>query len=147
MFIGACAGSTGGGIKVSRLIIAVKGTWAEIRRMIRPREIKKVFFEKKAVEGDTVKGTFAYIVAYCFIFFASFLFISLIDGQNIETSFSSVAACINNIGPGLGEVGPASNYAFYSPISKIVLSLDMLLGRLEIFPLIFLFSPSVWREK
>ena len=147
MFIGACAGSTGGGIKVSRLIIAVKGTWAEIRRMVRPREIKKVFFEKKAVEGDTVKGTFAYIVAYCFIFFASFLFISLIDGQNIETSFSSVAACINNIGPGLGEVGPASNYAFYSPISKIVLSLDMLLGRLEIFPLIFLFSPSVWREK
>ena len=147
MFVGACAGSTGGGIKVSRLIIAVKGTWAEIRRMIRPREVKKVFFEKKAVDGDTVKGTFAYIVAYCFIFFASFLIITLLDGHNVETSFSSVAACLNNIGPGLGDVGPASNFAFLSPLSKIVLSLDMLLGRLEIFPLIFLFSPSVWLEK
>ena len=147
MFVGACAGSTGGGIKVSRLIIAVKGTWAEIRRMIHPREIKKVFFEKKAVDNDTVKGTFAYIVAYCFIFFASFLFIALMDGFDVETSFSAVAACLNNIGPGLGAVGPASNFAFFSPLSKIVLSLDMLLGRLEIFPLIFLFSPSVWLEK
>ena len=147
MFIGACAGSTGGGIKVSRLVIAIKGTWAEIRRMIRPREIKKVFFEKKAVDSDTVKGVSAYMVAYCFIFFASFLLITLLDGQNIETSFSAVAACLNNIGPGLGEVGPASNFAFFSSASKIVLSLDMLLGRLEIFPLIFLFSPSVWLEK
>lgn len=147
MFVGACAGSTGGGIKVSRLIITVKGTWAEIRRMIRPREVKKVLFEKKAVENDTVKGTFAFIVAYCFIFFASFLLITLLDGHDVETSFSSIAACLNNIGPGLGDVGPASNFAFFSPISKIVLSLDMLLGRLEIFPLIFLFSPSVWLEK
>ena len=147
MFIGACAGSTGGGIKVSRLIIAVKGSWAEIRRMVRPREIKKVFFEKKAVDGDTVKGTFAYIVAYCFIFFASFFLIALLDGCDVESSFSAVAACLNNIGPGLGKVGPSSNFAFFSPISKIVLSLDMLLGRLEIFPLIFLFSPSVWLEK
>ena len=147
MFVGACAGSTGGGIKISRLIITVKGSWAEIRRMIRPREVKKVFFEKKAVDGDTVKGTFAYIVAYCFIFFASFIFITLLDGRDIETSFSAVAACLNNIGPGLGDVGPASNFAFFTPISKIVLSLDMLLGRLEIFPMIFLFSPSVWLEK
>ena len=115
--------------------------------MVRPREIKKVFFEKKAVDSDTVKGTFAYIVAYCFIFFASFLFVALMDGHDVETSFSAVAACFNNIGPGLGDVGPSSNYAFLSPLSKIVLSLDMLLGRLEIFPLIFLFSPSVWREK
>ena len=147
MFVGACAGSTGGGIKISRLMIAVKGTWAEIRRMIRPREVKKVFFEKKAVESDTVKGTFAYIVAYCFIFFASFIVIVLLDGCDVETSFSAITACLNNIGPGLGDVGPMSNFAFFSPISKIVLSLDMLLGRLEIFPLIFLFSPSVWLEK
>lgn len=147
MFVGACAGSTGGGIKVSRLIITVKGTWAEIRRMVRPREVKKVFFEKKAVESDTVMGAFAYLVAYCFIFFASFIIIALLDGYDIETSFSAIAACLNNIGPGLSEVGPASNFAFFSPISKIVLSLNMLLGRLEIFPLIFLFSPSVWREK
>ena len=147
MFIGACAGSTGGGIKVSRLIIAIKGTWAEIRRMVRPREIKKVFFEKKAVDVDTVQGTFAYMVAYCFIFFASFLLITIFDGQDIETSFSSVATCINNIGPGLGEAGPMSNFAFYSPWSTIVLTLDMLLGRLEIFPMLLLFSPSSWLEK
>ena len=147
MFVGACAGSTGGGIKVSRLIITVKGTWAEIRRMVRPREVKKVFFEKKAVESDTVRGAFAFLVAYCFIFFASFILIVLLDGHDIETSFSAIAACLNNIGPGLSKVGPMSNFAFFSPISKIVLSLDMLLGRLEIFPLIFLFSPSVWLEK
>jgi trk system potassium uptake protein TrkH len=147
MFIGACAGSTGGGIKVSRLVIAVKSTWAEIRHMTHPRQIKKIIFEKKAVDSDTVKGTFAYIVAYLLIFFVSFILVAVFDGQNVETSFSSVAACINNIGPGLDKVGPASNFAFYSPFSKIVLLLDMLIGRLEIFPMILLFSPSVWREK
>ncbi len=147
MFIGACAGSTGGGIKVSRIVIAVKSTWAEIRHMTHPRQIKKIIFEKKAVDSDTIKGTFAYMVAYILIFFVSFLLVALFDGQSVETSFSSVAACINNIGPGLDGVGPASNFAFYSPLSKIVLLLNMLIGRLEIFPIILLFSPSVWREK
>lgn len=147
MFIGACAGSTGGGVKVSRMIIALKSTWAEIRYMSRPRQIRKVFFEKKAVDNDTIKSTFAYMVAYCFIFFASFILIVVFDGQDLETSFSSVAACINNIGPGLGKVGPVENFAFYSWGSKIVLTLDMLIGRLEIFPMLMLLSPSVWREK
>lgn len=147
MFIGACAGSTGGGIKISRIVIAAKSAWAEIRHMVRPRQVQKIRFEKKAVDGDTIKGIFAYVVVYAFIFFGSFLIISICDGQTIETTFSSVAACLNNIGPGLGEAGPMSNYAFYSPISKIVLALDMLLGRLEIFPIIMLFSPSVWRER
>ena len=147
MFIGACAGSTGGGIKVSRLVIAAKSAWAEVSRMVRPRQIKKTRFEKRAVDGDTVRSVFAYIVAYCFIFFGSFLIIALLDGQTIETTFSSVSACLNNIGPGFDAAGPMSNYAFYSPISKIVLSFDMLLGRLEIFPILMLFSPSVWLEK
>jgi trk system potassium uptake protein TrkH len=147
MFIGACAGSTGGGIKVSRLVISVKSTWAEIKHMINPRQVKKVMFEKKSVDSDTIRGAFAYMVAYVLIFFASFLIVAIADGQSIETSFSSVAACFNNIGPGLGEAGPMSNFAFYSPVSKIILSLDMLLGRLEIIPVVLLFYPSVWREK
>lgn len=147
MFVGACAGSTGGGIKVSRIVISVKSTWAEIRHMTNPRQVKKVFFEKKSVDQDTVRGTFAYMVAYMLIFFVSFLLVAMFDGQSIETSFSSVAACINNIGPGLDAVGPMCNFAFYSPMSKIVLILDMLLGRLEIFPILLIFAPSVWREK
>ena len=147
MFIGACAGSTGGGIKVSRIVISVKSTWAEIGHMTNPRQIKKVFFEKKSVDQDTIRSTFAYMVAYMLIFFLSFLALAVMDNVDIETSFSSVAACINNIGPGLGEAGPMSNYALYSYGSKIVLVLDMLLGRLEIFPLLLLFSPSTWREK
>lgn len=147
MFIGACAGSTGGGIKVSRIIIAAKSAMAEIKHMIHPRQVKKITFEGKPVENDTVKGIFAYIVAYAFIFFASFLIIAVCDGQSIETTFSSVVSCINNIGPGLDKAGPMANFAFYSPVSKIVLSLDMLLGRLEIFPILMLFAPSVWSEK
>ena len=147
MFIGACAGSTGGGIKISRIVISVKSTWAEIQHMTSPRQVKKVFFEKKSVDQDTIRGTFAYMVAYILIFFLSFLALALLDGADIETSFSSVAACINNIGPALGDAGPTGNYAFYSYGSKIVLILDMLLGRLEIFPILLLFSPSTWREK
>lgn len=147
MLVGACAGSTGGGIKVSRLVISVKSTWAEIRHMTNPRQIKKVMFEKKSVDRDTVRGVFAYMVAYILIFFISFLAIAIADGQSIETSFSSVAACLNNIGPGLDAAGPMSNFAFYSPVSKIVLTLDMLLGRLELFPILLLFSPSTWKEK
>ena len=147
MFIGACAGSTGGGIKVSRLVIALKSAVSEIRHMGKPRQVEKIRFEKKPVDSDTVRGVLAFIVSYIFLFFCSFLAIALADGASIETTFSSVAACINNIGPGFEEVGPTANFAFYSPVSKIILSLDMLLGRLEIFPIIMLFSPSVWREK
>ena len=147
MFIGACAGSTGGGIKISRLVIALKSAVSEIRHMGRPRQVEKIRFEKKPVDRDTVRGVFAFIVSYIFLFFGSFLAIAIADGTSIETTFSSVAACINNIGPGFEKVGPSANFAFYSPISKLILSLDMLLGRLEIFPIVMLFSPSVWREK
>lgn len=147
MYIGACAGSTGGGIKISRIVIAAKSAWADIKHMIHPRQVQKVRFEKKPVDGDTIKGIYAYVIVYAFIFFASFLLIAIIDGQTIETTFSSVSSCLNNIGPAFGAAGPMSNFAFYSPISKIILSLDMLLGRLEIFPIVMLFSPSVWREK
>ena len=147
MFIGACAGSTGGGIKISRIVIAFKSTWSEIRYMIHPRRIKKIMFEKKSVDSDTVRGVFAYMVAYVLIFFASFVVVAICDGMDIESTFSAVAACINNIGPGFGEVGPAGNFAGLTAVSKIVLVLDMLLGRLEIFPILLLFYPTVWKEK
>lgn len=147
MFIGACAGSTGGGIKISRIVIAFKSTWSEIRHMIHPRRVKKIFFEKKSVDNDTVRGVFAYMVAYVLIFFASFVVVAICDGMDIESTFSAVAACINNIGPGFGEVGPAGNFAGLTAVSKIVLVLDMLLGRLEIFPILLLFYPTVWKEK
>ena len=147
MFVGACAGSTGGGIKISRIVIAAKSTWAEIRHMIQPRRVKSVMFEKKSVDRDTVRGTFAYMVTYAIIFFASVLLIAIFDGQSIETTVSSVATTLNNVGPGLGEVGPTANFAFYSYPSKIILILNMLLGRLEIFPIILLFTPKIWREK
>lgn len=147
MFIGACAGSTGGGIKVGRIVIAIKSTFGEIGHMLHPRRVKRVMFERRAVDGDTIRGSFAYLVSYAAIFLASLLLIALIDGPDIETAFSSIAACINNVGPGFGAVGPMENFASYSPASLILLSLNMLFGRLEIFPMIMLFSPSVWRGK
>ena len=104
-------------------------------------------FEKKSVDNDTVRGVFAYMVAYVLIFFASFLVIAIFDGKSIETTFSAITACINNIGPGFGEVGPAGNFVNFTWVSKIILVLDMLLGRLEIFPILLLFYPTVWKEK
>lgn len=147
MFIGGCAGSTAGGMKVGRLVIALKSAVAEIKHMGRPRQVSRIRFEGKPVEKDTISGVLAFIVSYIFIFFGSFLIISILDGKTIETAFSSVTACINNIGPGFGDVGPTSNFAHFSPVSKLILAFDMLLGRLEIFPIIMLFSPSVWTEK
>ena len=147
MFVGACAGSTGGGIKVSRIVIAFKSTWSEIRHMIHPRRVKNILFESKSVDSDTVRGVFAYMVAYVLIFFASFIVVAACDGRDVETTFSAVTACINNIGPGLGDVGPTGNFAGLTYVSKIVLVLDMLLGRLEIFPILLLFYPTVWKDK
>ena len=147
MFIGACAGSTGGGIKISRIIITLKTTWTNVRRMIKPREIRSVRFESRPVDEDTKNSVSAYFVIYAFIFFGSFLLITLFDGVDIETGFSSIASALNNIGPAFGQAGPMANFNFYSIPSLMVLSLDMLLGRLEIFPILFLFAPATWKNK
>lgn len=147
MFIGACAGSTGGGMKISRLVIALKSTIAEVRHMIHPRRVQTVRFEGKPVDKDTRRGVLAFIITYCFIFFGSFLLLAIFDGESIETMFSAVASCMNNIGPGFDKIGPMSNFASFSYASKIVLSIDMLFGRLEIFPMLLLFSPGVWRNR
>ena len=145
MFIGACAGSTGGGIKVSRIVMYFKSIKNEIASLIHPRSIKVVKFEGKVIDSTVRKSIFAYISAYLFIFVLSVLIVRL-DGFDFETNFSAVAATYNNIGPGFGLVGPTSNFDQYSALAKMVLSLDMLIGRLEIFPILVLFSPSTWKK-
>lgn len=145
MFIGACAGSTGGGIKVSRIIIYLKSVKREMSSLIHPRSIRVTKLEGKVVDNTVLRSAFAFISAYLVIFVISLLIVSL-DGFDFETNFTAVAATFNNIGPGLGAVGPVSNFSAYSILSKIVLSLDMLIGRLEIFPILLLFAPSTWKK-
>ncbi len=146
MFIGSCAGSTAGGIKISRLIIVVKNAVREVRHMIHPRSVNAVRLDREPVSEETVKSSTNYMGIYLGVMIISVLFVS-IDGFDFESNFTGVLACLNNIGPGLGAVGPAGNYASYSLFSKIVLSFDMLLGRLELMPMIILFSPSTWRSR
>ncbi|NLA77776.1 MAG: TrkH family potassium uptake protein [Clostridiales bacterium] len=143
MIFGACAGSTGGGMKISRLIILVKSANREVMRILRPRTVKIIRADSKPVSEETVRNTNAFFVLYFVICLVSMAVVAL-DDFNQETTVTSVLACVNNIGPGLSLVGPMGNYALFSPLSKLVLSFDMLFGRLEIFPMIMLFTPSVW---
>ncbi len=146
MFVGACAGSTGGGIKVSRIILMTKQIRRELQKMLHPRSVKTLRFEGRTVEEQTLMGISSYLGIYLLCFVVIFLIVS-IEPFGLETNFSAVAACFNNIGPGFGGVGPTANYAEYSILSKVVLSGAMLLGRLEIFPLIIFFSPASWLKK
>ena len=146
MFIGACAGSTGGGLKVSRIIIAIKSISRDIKRMIHQRSVASVNYEGKKLEDKTANGVSVYFVIYFILFFSILLLISF-NGFDFETNFTAVAATYNNIGPGLAGVGPASSYAEYSLFSKVVLSISMLLGRLEIFPILLIFTPYLWKKK
>ena len=146
MFIGACAGSTGGGLKVSRVMLLFKTIRAELRRMLHPRSVGVVRLEGKVVPERTMDGVKIYFALYMVIFAAAFLFVSL-DGFDLETNISAVTACFNNIGPGFAGVGPTANYADYGWFSKLVLSASMLLGRLEIYPLLLAFTPSTWTKK
>lgn len=146
MFVGSCAGSTAGGVKVSRIIIVFKNTIREIRHMLHPRSVNTVRMDGATVPEETVKSSVNYIALYIAVLIVSVLIVS-VDGFSFETNFSGVMACLNNIGPGFDTVGPAGNYADYSIFSKIILSLDMLFGRLEIMPMIILLSPATWRKK
>ena len=145
MFMGACAGSTGGGIKVSRILVLAKGAGHEIRRVIHPHHVKKISLDKRIVDDETVRSINAYIIAYIIIFACSMLAVSF-DSPSLETAFTAVSATINNVGPGLNEVGPAGNFAFFSNFSKYVFIFDMLAGRLEVFPMLMLFYPRAWRK-
>ena len=146
MFIGACAGSTGGGIKVSRLIILVKSSLRDIRKAINPRSIETVKIDRKTVEEPVVKSVSVFLSTYMLVMAVSMLIIS-IDGFDFETTSTSVIACMGNIGPGMGAVGPYGNFSDFSMFSKLVLSFDMLAGRLELIPMLMLFSPYAWSRK
>ncbi len=145
MILGACGGSTGGGIKISRFIILAKTAVREIKRMVHPRSVSIVKLDNAKVDEDVIRGVSGFIIVYFFVLFGSFLLIS-IDNHDFTTTFSSVLTCLANVGPGFGMVGPVENYHFFSDFSKIILTLDMLIGRLEIFPMMLLFSPSVWKK-
>ncbi|MCJ7835449.1 TrkH family potassium uptake protein [Cuneatibacter sp. NSJ-177] len=147
MILGACAGSTGGGIKTARVVILVKSVRREMKRLVHPRSVSVVRMEGKVVEEETVQGVHTYLLFYTAILFVSVLLIAL-NGFDVTTTVSSVLACLNNVGPGLGEVvGPTGNFSTLSYFSKVVLSLDMLIGRLEIFPILLLVIPSLWKKK
>lgn len=145
MFIGACAGSTGGGIKLSRVIIFVKAVGREISTSLHPKQTKKVSIDGKPIESDVVRSTVNYLACFVLVFTASWLLISL-DNYDFTTSFTAIAATMGNIGPGFSAVGPTCNYAFFSPFSKLVLCFDMLAGRLELFPMLLLFTPATWKK-
>ena len=146
MVVGACAGSTGGGLKVARLLLLLKTTRRNISQMLNPRKVLLVRNNDQVVDEQVLSNTNAYLSAYVIILFVSFMLISL-DGFSTGTNFSAVLCCFNNIGPGLELVGPTCNFSSFSVLSKLILILDMLLGRLEIFPLLVLFSPQTWRGR
>ena len=145
MFIGACAGSTAGGLKVSRIIIIVKSAFNEVRKSISPHRALSVKFEGKRLDSTTERGVVGYFLVYC-VLFAFFTLIVSIDAPDFKSSFSAVAATYNNIGPGLGVVGPANSFAEMSDLSKVALSIAMITGRLELFPVIAIFAPQTWRD-
>lgn len=144
-FIGASAGSTGGGFKISRIILLFKEVRKEFSLLVHPRNVKLVKMDGKAVNHDIMRTTSMYLVLYIGVFAISFLLVS-IDNMDFTTSFTAVAVNLNNTGPGLGAVGPVGNYADFSILSKIVFIFDMLAGRLEIYPLLLLFAPSAWKK-
>lgn len=145
MFVGGSAGSTGGGMKVARIILYFKQLAREFRLMLYPHEVVLVKMNKKSVDQGVVKGVNSYFVVYMITLAVSTLLIS-INGFDTETTFTAVISCINNIGPGLGAVGPTGNYADFSVLSKLVLVFDMLAGRLELFPMLLLLSPKTWKR-
>lgn len=146
MFIGACASSTGGGIKVSRIVILFKTISKELRMIIHPRAVKKIRMDGHVVTHEVIRSTNVFIAVYFVIFFISVLLVS-VDEFDFSTNFTAVAATFNNIGPGMAMVGPTKNFGLYSPFSKIVLMFDMLAGRLELFPMLILLTPASWKRR
>ncbi|MBE6553163.1 MAG: TrkH family potassium uptake protein [Ruminococcaceae bacterium] len=145
MMIGACAGSTGGGIKCARILLLIKGVKRNIAQVLNPRRVEVIRMNGRTVDERISAGTNAYLCAYALILVVSFLLLSA-DGFSVMTNFSAVLACFNNIGPGFEAVGPACNFSLYSVFSKLVLIVDMLAGRLEIFPILVLFSARTWKS-
>ena len=145
MLIGACAGSTGGGIKCARILLLIKGVRRNISQIMHPQKVQVIRVNGKVVDERILSNTNSYLAIYLVIMVVSFLVVGL-DEFSITTNFSAVMACFNNIGPGLDAVGPICNFSIFSPLSKIVLIFDMLAGRLEIFPILILLSPKTWKR-
>lgn len=145
LMIGACGGSTGGGLKVSRIVIVLKMITQELKRMVHPRSVNIIKLDGMKIEQETVDSVTSFFVIYIFLIFGSFIIIS-VDNFDFTTSLTAVMTCVGNVGPGLGGVGPVENFSIFSPFVKLILCMDMLLGRLEIFPLVMLFSPAVWKK-
>lgn len=145
MFMGGMAGSTAGGLKISRIALLLKSGWSGLKRAVRPNRVVTVHFEEKRVENRELESIFNYIVVYAVIFVLTMLVVSF-ETPDFISAFSTVAATINNIGPGLGVVGPAYNFSTFSPFIKGMLSVVMLMGRLEIFPILILLTPNTWRK-
>ena len=145
MMIGACAGSTGGGIKVSRFISVFKTVKKELDSYIHPKSVKKIKMDGKPIEHDVVRSINVYFITFILLFCVSMLLVSF-EGHDLTTNFTAVLATINNIGPGLSMVGPAENFGFFKPFTKYVLMFDMLAGRLELFPLLILLHPALWKQ-
>ncbi len=146
MIFGACAGSTGGGIKASRVLLMFKASRRSIKRMLMPRSVSVVHMDDQLVSEDVIQNTYSYIAVYALTAVVSMLLIS-VDECSVETNISAVLACLNNIGPGLDLVGPMSNYSHFSGFSKLILSFNMLAGRLELFPVLMLFVPAAWKKR
>lgn len=146
MVMGACAGSTGGGLKISRVVILFKAGRQEVRKLLHPRAVTVVRMEGKPIGLDLIRATLTYFLMYIACLAVGVLLLSLGE-QDFQTNFTATLACLSNIGPGLALVGPTENYGFYSSLSKIVLSFEMLAGRLELFPIIILFSPLTFWKK
>ena len=145
MFMGACAGSTGGGMKVSRILILLKSARDELSRIIHPRTVKRIRLDGRPVETETLRAVYVFTAAYIAVFAASLLLIA-VDDFDMTTNISAVAATINNIGPGFHLVGPTGNYASFTAFSKFVFCFDMLAGRLELLPMLVLLSPRTWKK-
>lgn len=145
MFVGATAGSTGGGIKLSRVMILVKASFADLMQIVSPRHVKRVELEHQRVAPDTVRAVYLFCTLYMLILVATTWALSL-DGHDITTNFTAAISCLSNIGPGMGLVGPMGSFNIYSPASKLLLTFIMLVGRLEIYPILVLFIPSFWKK-
>ena len=145
MFIGACAGSTGGGLKVSRVLILCKSVRQEFHYFLHPREVRSLRMEGRPLEQDTVRSVNVYLATYVLVFTLSILLVSL-DNEDLVTTFTAVATTFNNVGPGLAAVGPLQNFSHFSDFAKLVMTFDMLAGRLELFPVLLLFFPRTWKR-
>lgn len=145
LFLGACGGSTAGGIKISRFIILIKMVLREVRHIVHPRSVNLIKLDGYKIDSEVTRSVSSFIILYVFILLGSFVIISLND-FDFATNMTAVTTCLSNVGPGLNMAGPTENLAFFSPFSKLVLCLDMLLGRLEIFPILILFTPSIWKK-